>query len=194
MQVPIHSQHISILNYMRYGVCYACGLKLLSGGYYNYGCKECPLNFHITCANSIRRALRREFYYFGIKFHRFFAKSSGYFIFDGHFCSHCGEICSGQPFYRCLECGINFHLECVPIPQIVKSKRHIHPVNLMDLFIEDYSGKYYCDICEEKRRPFDRVYFCEECRGLLVAHIECVLVEEQEVLSYLNPRSGGSHT
>ncbi|XVF06383.1 hypothetical protein REPUB_Repub06bG0043600 [Reevesia pubescens] len=183
MQVPIHSQHISVLSYMRYGTCYACGLKLLAASYYNYGCKECHLNFHITCANSLRRALRREshmhdLYYFGKEFHRFFAMYTDLIdIFAGYFCSHCGQICSGQPFYRCLECCINFHLECVPIPQIVKSKGHIHPFTLKDSFIEDDSGKYYCDICEKERHPSDHVYFCEECHGLFVAHIECALVE-----------------
>ncbi|XVE90021.1 hypothetical protein DITRI_Ditri20bG0042900 [Diplodiscus trichospermus] len=73
MQVPIHPQHISVLSRRRYGVCYACGLKLISSGYhygYNYGCTECPLSFHIACANSIRRALKRkshehDLFYFG---------------------------------------------------------------------------------------------------------------------------------
>ncbi|XVF57077.1 hypothetical protein PTKIN_Ptkin06aG0174800 [Pterospermum kingtungense] len=184
MQVPIHSQHISVLSYMRYGRCHACGLKLLSAGY-NYGCQECDLNFHITCANSIGRALKpdqshshmHDLYYIGTDFLRFFAMYCDFIdIFAGLSCSRCGENCSGQAFYRCLECRINFHLECVPIPRIVKSKTHIHPFTLKDSFIKDD----YCDVCEEQSRPSDHVYFCEECRGLFVAHIECVLIKGKE--------------
>lgn len=101
-------------------------------------------------------------------------------IFAGSFCSRCCQNCSGQPFYRCLECRINFHLECVPIPQVVKSKTHIHPFTLKDSFREDDDSENsccYCDVCEEERRPNDHVYFCEECCGLFVAHIECVLIK-----------------
>ena len=126
MQVPIHSQHISVLSYMRYGMCHACELKPLSAGVgYNYGCKECHLNFHITCANSLRRPLKHEshmhdLYYFGTDFHRFFAMYTDLIdIYVGYFCSHCGQKCSGQPFYRCLECRINFHLECVDRKSVV---------------------------------------------------------------------------
>ncbi|XP_007030357.2 PREDICTED: uncharacterized protein LOC18600045 isoform X1 [Theobroma cacao] len=193
MQVPLHPQHMSILSYTRYGCCLACALKLLSAGY-SYICEECHLSFHIACADSLRRPLKRkshmhDLYYFGTEFHRFFAMySTSIDFYAAYFCSHCGEVCSGQPFYRCLECYINFHIECVPIPQIVKSKSHIHPFTLKDSFIEDDLGEYYCDVCEKERHLSDGIYYCEECQGLFVAHIECVLLEEEEVLSYLVPR------
>ncbi|MBA0803894.1 hypothetical protein Gohar_014057 [Gossypium harknessii] len=51
----------------------------------------------------------------------------------------------------------------------------------MDSFIEDDSGKYYCDFCEEERNPNDDIYYCEECNGQTIAHIECVLAEVHEV-------------
>ncbi|KAK6288935.1 hypothetical protein POUND7_000476 [Theobroma cacao] len=199
MQVPIHPQHILALSYARYGFCHACALKLLSAGY-SYSCEECYLSFHITCADSLRRALKRDshmhdLYYFGTEFQRFFAMYSDFIdIFAGYFCSHCGEICSGQAFYRCLECHINFHLECVTLPQIVKSKSHVHPLIFKDSFIEDDLGEYYCDVCEKERHSNDHIYYCEECQGLFVTHIECVLLKEEVVLSYLVPRERKKRT
>ncbi|KAK8589586.1 hypothetical protein V6N12_023980 [Hibiscus sabdariffa] len=192
-RVPIHSQHVSILSYMRYGRCHACGLKLLPAGY-NYGCKDCHLNFHIACAGSLSGAMKREshvhhLHYFGTEFHRFFAMYTDLIdLYAGLSCSHCGGVCSVGSFYRCLECDINFHLECVPLPQIVKSKSHVHPLTLKDSFIEDDSGEYYCDACEEPRHPGDHVYFCEECKGIFVAHIECALSKEEKVDVYMVPR------
>ncbi|TYH96278.1 hypothetical protein ES332_A12G166200v1 [Gossypium tomentosum] len=180
------------LSYTRYGGCHACSLKLLPSGYhnsYNYGCKDCGVNYHIACAISLTRPLKRDshmhhLYYFGTDFDRFFAMYSDFIdIYAGLFCSHCGEICSGQSFYRCLECFINFHVECVSLPQIIKSKCHIHPLTLKDSYIEDDSEEHYCDACEERRHPNHHVYYCEEC-----AHIDCALSKEEEVVSFLVPR------
>ncbi|OMO96102.1 Zinc finger, PHD-type [Corchorus olitorius] len=194
MRVQLHDpQHISILSYAGYGFCDACGLKLLSFSFC-YNCQECDFCFHITCANSPRRVLKvkshqHHLYYFGAEFQHFFATYCDIVdVFAGKHCCHCGENCSVQAFYRCLECDVNFHLECVPIPQIVKSKVHVHPLTLKDSFIEDDSGEYYCDACEEERCPNDHVYCCEECQYLFVAHIECVLGKEEEVVTYLVPR------
>nr|KJB50216.1 hypothetical protein B456_008G159100 [Gossypium raimondii] len=178
MQAPIHSQHTLTLSYTRYGGCHACSLKLLPSGYfksYNYGCKDCGVNYHIACAISLTRPLKLDshmhhLYYFGTDFDRFFAM---YRDFIDHyaalFCSHCCQICSGQSFYRCLECFVNFHIECLSLPQIIKSKCHTHS------YIEDDSEEHYCDECEEKRHPSHHVYYCEECPGMFVAHIDCAL-------------------
>ncbi|KAK6243382.1 hypothetical protein QUC31_009791 [Theobroma cacao] len=96
MQVPLHPQHMSILSYTRYGCCLACALKLLSACY-SYICEECHLSFHITCADSLRRPLKRkshmhDLYYFGTEFDRFFAMySTSIDFYAAYFCSHCGE-------------------------------------------------------------------------------------------------------
>ncbi|KAL4311359.1 hypothetical protein GQ457_01G032970 [Hibiscus cannabinus] len=81
------------------------------------------------------------------------------------------------------KCSINLHLKCVPIPDLVESKYHRHPLSLKDSLIEDDSGKYYCDFCEEERHPSDHVYYCKECNGQTIAHIECVLTREAEDIS-----------
>ncbi|OMO96108.1 DC1 domain-containing protein [Corchorus olitorius] len=93
-----------------------------------------------------------------------------------HGCYRCKKSLSDdQPFFRCIACDINFDLECALVPRFIKSKCHIHTLTLVDSFVEDDSGEYYCDVCEEERNPKHHVYICEECQGLFVAHIECVL-------------------
>ncbi|WRX26208.1 DC1 - like 10 [Theobroma cacao] len=43
----------------------------------------------------------------------------------------------------------------------------------MDSFVEDDFKEYYCDICEEERKPKHCGYCCKKCK--FVAHIECAL-------------------
>ncbi|XVF42312.1 hypothetical protein PTKIN_Ptkin01aG0350900 [Pterospermum kingtungense] len=62
---------------------------------------------------------------------------------------------------------------CVPIPPSTKHGYHRHALKLMDLYVEDDSGEYYCDICEEERNPKHPVYYCEKCK--FVTHIQCAI-------------------
>ncbi|XWS57718.1 hypothetical protein CRYUN_Cryun09bG0197500 [Craigia yunnanensis] len=185
MQVPFHLDHMLVLSSnfdTERSRRYACslGFDLLK---YGYSCEQCDVKLHSLCVNSLRRPLKCEshnhnhnLYYFGTSSQLLFAKFK--YVRDSLFhCSECQKNCRGQPFYRCLECAINFHLECVPIPRIVQSRCHIHPLIIKDSFIEDDSGEYYCDVCEEERCGNDHVYCCEECNNLFVAHIESTLAK-----------------
>ncbi|KAG8479286.1 hypothetical protein CXB51_029098 [Gossypium anomalum] len=82
--------------------------------------------------------------------------------------------------YCCLKYDTNFHLKCVSILDIVKSKYHIHPLILKDSFIEDDSRKYYCNSCEKEIILNDNIYYCEECNGQTIAHIEYMLTEVED--------------
>lgn len=164
--------------------CRACGGTLdrytIS---YSYCYLQCQyyLNFHLRCADSLKRAIESDshehpLFYFGTECQELFANMSELLPADRFFqCNTCNKPCRGVPFFRCLVCDINLHLECVPIPHLINSKCHIHPFSLKDCFVEDDSGEYYCDVCEEERHPKDHVYYCEECDGFFVAHIECVV-------------------
>ncbi|KAK8703939.1 hypothetical protein V6N13_047579 [Hibiscus sabdariffa] len=44
---------------------------------------------------------------------------------------------------------------------------------LTNVFLEDYSDQYYCDVCEERRKAGDPIYCCNKCA--FVAHIGCAL-------------------
>ncbi|XVE89980.1 hypothetical protein DITRI_Ditri20bG0040300 [Diplodiscus trichospermus] len=146
------------------------------------------LEFHLQCANSLRRAIEVEshehrLFYFGAECQKLFANMNEEYSTDPFFrCNKCDNPCNGVPFFHCIlcECEINLHLECVPIPHSIKSKCHIHPLSLKDCFVEDDSGEYYCDVCEEERYPEDHIYYCKECHGLFIAHIECVLNQVKE--------------
>ncbi|XWS64767.1 hypothetical protein CRYUN_Cryun05aG0031800 [Craigia yunnanensis] len=162
--------------------CSACGAIFDEHSItYCYRQRQYFLKFHLQCANSLRRALESEshehpLFYFGTECQKLFTNMSTFHSDDSFFkCKKCNKPCSGVPFYRCIFCDINLHLKCVPIPHLIKSKCHIHPFSLKDYFIEDDSGEYYCDVCEEERHSKDHIYYCEECDGLLVAHMECVL-------------------
>ncbi|KAK5786533.1 hypothetical protein PVK06_041170 [Gossypium arboreum] len=151
--------------------CYGCRLVLNGWGKFAYSCEHCDFDLHTICANSLRRPLKCEFlqddlYYFGRNHKSFNGSPFSSIKFD---CCECDGRSNGEPFYRCLN-------------DTVKSKYHIHPLILKDSFIEDDSAKYYCDFCEEERNPNDDIYYCQECNGQIIAHIECVLPEVNDYI------------
>lgn len=197
MQPPFHlDDHMLVISSTPYGYntksqCYACSLSFGGLGVakrhdnFGYSCEQCDVQLHSVCANSLRWPLKcnshdHNLYYFGTNCQLLFGRyvrllgraSATVFC-----CNKCQINCNGKPFYRCLECAINFHLGCVPIPGVVKSGCHRHPLILKDSFTEDDSAEYYCDVCEEERYGNDHVYYCEECNGLFVSHIECALAK-----------------
>ncbi|XVE90017.1 hypothetical protein DITRI_Ditri20bG0042500 [Diplodiscus trichospermus] len=161
-------------------LCFACRVPLYEHDIV-YNCEAYEFNLHLSCANSLRRAIHSKFhehplFYFGADCQKLFQNKRDIFMERRlSKCNKCNKSFGSVPFCRCIMCDLSFHLECVVIPHFVKSRCHIHSLTLKDYFVEDNSGEYYCDICEEKRHPNHHIYFCEECQGLFVAHIECVL-------------------
>ncbi|XP_075645614.1 uncharacterized protein LOC142616699 [Castanea sativa] len=98
-------------------------------------------------------------------------------VYDDPQCEVCKTSYSDVSYLRCVECDFNVHLYCLPLPSTIKHKCHIHPLHLRDYFVEDYSGEYYCDACENSRDPRESVYHCAGCSNY-VAHISCVIDEE----------------
>ncbi|KAK3228836.1 hypothetical protein Dsin_000717 [Dipteronia sinensis] len=94
--------------------------------------------------------------------------------------NHCGSICKGS-FYRCVECDMNIHLECIPLPRAINHKCHCHPLTLTNSVNKDVFGEYYCcdiDACETEINPDYHAYCCEEC--IYIALIECVIIENED--------------
>ncbi|XP_062073477.1 uncharacterized protein LOC133777757 [Humulus lupulus] len=86
--------------------------------------------------------------------------------------------------FRCIECDFNFHFLCGPLPFTVSFKYHIHPLILVEDYPaedDDCGDEYYCDICEEERNPYFRIYYCKECK--YAAHIHCLLLEIMKVIN-----------
>ncbi|KAA3472571.1 Armadillo [Gossypium australe] len=161
IRVPFHPNHMLVSRLLHISQrCYACTLELSSGGF-AYSCEHCDFNLHITCANSLRlrQPLKCEFhlsdlYYFG---RNHFDLIRG---FDPRF--------TKNGFWFTKTRGINFKCE------LCDGSCEGEP------FYQDDSGKYYCDFCEEERNPNDDIYYCEECKGQTIAHIECVLAEVED--------------
>ncbi|CAL5355878.1 unnamed protein product [Camellia sinensis] len=88
----------------------------------------------------------------------------------------CGKCCA---MLRCVLCGFNIHVHCVPIlPDTIKGRCHRHPLTLTyspirDHPDEDETAELYCDDCEELRYLIDPTYYCKECH--YVAHVECMI-------------------
>ncbi|XP_039001989.1 uncharacterized protein LOC120128371 [Hibiscus syriacus] len=169
IQVPFHLKHMLVFQQPEERSnpqCYACPLSIEKENF-AYSCEDCQLDLHPICANYLKRPLKCEshlddLYYFGKDYQLLRAKDN-YIPWETHFACHkCENTCKEEPFYRCLQCSINFHLKCVPIPEVVQSKYHRHPLTLTDSFVEDDSGLYYCDFSEKERNPKDHVYYCKE--------------------------------
>ncbi|EOY25647.1 Cysteine/Histidine-rich C1 domain family protein [Theobroma cacao] len=172
MQLTFHPLHPLYPQIGDWENCSACRFKIIER--IGYSCRQCDFHLHLHCANSLKLALKikshmHNLYYFGPDYEKSY-----------HLCNKCKSYIGKEPFYYCVECNMNLHLKCVPIPCPVKSKCHMHHLTLKNHFVEDDSGEYYCDICEEERNSKNHCYYCEECAGLFVAHIECVLLPEFE--------------
>ncbi|KAK8623657.1 hypothetical protein V6N13_065022 [Hibiscus sabdariffa] len=96
------------------------------------------------------------------------------------YCGSCGKGCDGASIYRCVQCDISFHMECV-VPSEAKQRYHRHPLMLVESVEEDGSDEFCCDVCENERDPKDPVYYCQSCT--FIAHIQCVLPQDQ--ISYV---------
>ncbi|XP_048337447.2 uncharacterized protein LOC107404096 [Ziziphus jujuba] len=58
-----------------------------------------------------------------------------------------------QYVFRCIDCKFDLHFLCGPLPCSISHRFHIHPLVLFDRIVEDDSGEYYCDVCENQRDP-----------------------------------------
>ncbi|KAH7510883.1 hypothetical protein FEM48_ZijujUnG0075000 [Ziziphus jujuba var. spinosa] len=93
-------------------------------------------------------------------------------------CYVCDDFCETD-LYRCFACNFNIHKACASLPlDIANYDQHVQPFTLMvyTSWTEDIHGKYFCDVCEERRKPNHGVYSCAECPSF-VAHFECLLPE-----------------
>lgn len=203
ISLPRFSPHSFVFKKGLMSRCLACGS---SDDCFYYGSEHGDKFVHSVCALSLKRPLiyhtdtddddddhKHMLYYFG--------KDANLVIqlvyrkclwFE---CRKCGECCL-EAFYRCVACGVNFHLNCVPIPHVVKTPYHRHNVKLVDSFlVQGYDLEdQYCDVCEEKRDPRHHVYHCEECTVFFVAHIDCILSKKVEEIKEVEQSSSNPNS
>ncbi|CAA7019844.1 unnamed protein product [Microthlaspi erraticum] len=130
IQHPVHPSHaIRRLDYTQTlgdGTnCDACG-EDISG--VPLGCLQCKFNLHLRCADSLLRGLVHKSH--GHKL--FYVSTNAYRVFgEDSMCQICmkTDVISLYSYYRCVECGLKFHFECLEILEsVVKKSLHIHPL------------------------------------------------------------------
>lgn len=140
-----------------------------------YNCSTCGFSLHVSCAHKPRiEALKRDCHKHNLFY---FVENENSFS-----CQKCCKKCKGG-FYRCPECNINFHVDCIPLPRVMvlmkQTARYLLTFNLLDFVTEDDSDDVYdqhCEFCEKTARNCeDHVYYCQEAE--FFAHIECLLAE-----------------
>lgn len=100
-------------------------------------------------------------------------------FYESRRCVVCNSKCDNCHVYGCLDCNVYVHLECIPLPRVVKHEAHSHTLVLSDFtnlpddeFVPD---DYFCLICEKKGNYDHPYYHCQQCSELV--HIDCVLSE-----------------
>uniref|UniRef100_A0A7N2LFY6 Phorbol-ester/DAG-type domain-containing protein n=1 Tax=Quercus lobata TaxID=97700 RepID=A0A7N2LFY6_QUELO len=165
----LHDLPISVLSKTHIIPKFSCDACHNSCSGFSYQCHECKrgkyFEMDVHCA-SLKPSINYKDHE---HFLTFFEKMD-----DDPQCEVCKSSYRDASYLRCVKCDFTVHLLCVPLPCTIKHKCHIHPLHLVDYFVEDDSDEYYCDACENIRDPRERVYHCERC-GNYVAHVHCVI-------------------
>ncbi|XVE62711.1 hypothetical protein DITRI_Ditri06bG0141600 [Diplodiscus trichospermus] len=170
---PLHNLYVQYSEQDYRFSCNACkGSVSTSGLTTYYACHDCGFYLHISCAR-LQPTLNHMCHKHCLTYFSRITKRS----FN---CNACGQDCNAREnkegaFYLCVKCNFNIHFRCLPAPPIAKHRYHRHFLILQTGVVEEDSGEYYCDICEEKRNPKHHIYYCKKCK--YVAHMECVLKE-----------------
>lgn len=116
---PFHPQHVLFARAMRKHegtYCNARGGEITG---IKFNCSSCSFDIHVSCAKNPRsRALKHD----SRDHNLFYFVENGFSCFN---CTKCGRGCRG-PFYRCLECKISLHVDCIPLPRLMRHKCHLH--------------------------------------------------------------------
>ncbi|XP_021295998.1 uncharacterized protein LOC110425413 [Herrania umbratica] len=180
-----HPEHPLLAQPLGRGIVVECGG--CSDGVYgiSFSCSECNFDCHASCAKYQTRAIKHNCHVHPLLH---LETSNSRRIQRSLECKECGEYCE-EAFLCCKTCKFFTHLECVPLPSIVKHIRHLHLLILKNSVVQDDSNEYYCDACEEERNSNHSAYICEECNYIM--HIHCVMSEVEPpewISSYLVPR------
>ncbi|VVB08465.1 unnamed protein product [Arabis nemorensis] len=138
-------------------------------------------NLGVMCLDSVLRSLMHKSHQ-----HKLIYRTNArrYFTEDSP-CQICtrSSVIFLDSFFCCMECGLNFHFECLDIPEyVVRKSHHIHPL-VCELLPADDDFLEYCGVCETMIYAGHHAYSCQECDFL--GHIGCILREEAPSPLYL---------
>lgn len=149
---PEHTLFLQLQIDVNHYICEVCRGEIKALG---YGCEKCEKWFHVSCATRIVRGLKvgnheHEMCYVVLKTDR-----------GLNICQICRGECVGA-VYRCVDCNVNVHMECVPLPKFLEHVSHFHPLKLTNCIVTHrISDEYRCDICEEEGDIKEHSYYCK---------------------------------
>ncbi|KAF4350795.1 hypothetical protein F8388_026505 [Cannabis sativa] len=160
-----------------------CTLCYKSDLVFAYECGQCEFHYCVNCVTcTSRQTVKYEYHdhplFFLDKIHTGLVECYDYDSYcKNPILAECEEFkYTNSAVFGCdQECNFKVHLLCGPLPSTLKYEYHIHPLILFDFVLNNDYGDFYCDICEMKRDPRIRVYFCEDCN--YVAHVHCLTTE-----------------
>ncbi|CAH2035921.1 unnamed protein product, partial [Thlaspi arvense] len=181
IQNPSHSIHTLRLQSAPYKPCGLCGRDIVNLG---YTCDICEFFMDLRC---VRYPPPDDIYIPDTHCHKLtllkeekYCNLLGNYLFMIMFeCgANCGEIANGFP-YKCHECDLTFHVDCVwhtgeakHQSEINHSFHSLHPLKLFKGEPQDYSdGK--CRLCGRKVEDDKLFYHCSSCNFTL--DMRCVL-------------------
>ncbi|KAK3043430.1 hypothetical protein RJ639_002009 [Escallonia herrerae] len=162
---PLHLPHpLTLLQHPPdHPTCHQCTTPCSN---FTYSCTSCPFSLHLHCATE-QRNFTYKIHNHPLSFSA--APPSGFLSF---ICNVCGD--DGQCFnLQCKICPFVVHIECSVLPVTVNYSSHEHPFKLITVrSIEDGTGEFYCDVCEERVNPKGCIYYCEDC--VYIGHLGCM--------------------
>ncbi|XVE81011.1 hypothetical protein DITRI_Ditri15bG0028300 [Diplodiscus trichospermus] len=171
VQSPFHPQHSLLHMPIPFETKNADICNICAGAFKGIAfiCFQCEIAMHCSCAMYQTRKIKHDCHV-----HHLLFLGKSIFVKSSPKCSACHTDCS-DTLFCCKDCKFYVHLECMPLPYILKHRRHLHPLTLTHSIVEDDFEEYYCDMCEAKRNPEHDVYYCKECT--YIAHVDCVISE-----------------
>ncbi|GKE87889.1 zinc finger, PHD-type containing protein, partial [Tanacetum coccineum] len=80
------------------------------------------------------------------------------------YCRLCLSDAKTQLVYTCEPCEFTIHTQCALLwPDTVSHKYDKHQLTLRYFPVENYSGDYFCEVCEEEFNPNGAFYHCDQC-------------------------------
>ncbi|GKC03816.1 zinc finger, PHD-type containing protein [Tanacetum coccineum] len=80
------------------------------------------------------------------------------------YCRLCLSDTKKQLLYICEPCEFTIHSKCALLwPDTVSHKYDKHQLTLRYFPVENYSGDYFCEVCEEEFNPNAAFYHCDQC-------------------------------
>ncbi|XP_041022394.1 uncharacterized protein LOC121263525 [Juglans microcarpa x Juglans regia] len=163
---PLHDHPLTLLpnKFHEYdGVFWCAACDRRCNGFV-YSCDSCHFKLDVPCS-LIPKKVTHE----GHEYPLFVTDRSPYVRYRDS-CNSCGERVPATIY--CGDCGFKIGFCCATLPLTIKYGPYEKPF-ILSYSIEDDSGEYYCDICEEKRNLKHWFYYCEDI--FFAAHTKCIM-------------------